>query len=670
MATTGVNHNSVIESALATLQPLKDLSRNWDVDIALEEYLHELGAGDLVGQVPADDNHSDGQTPNFARAALILQNSSSVYTRKVDYLHKLVYKALLEFCKNESSARESSRRKSADSDIEEFYEFDPHIEFLLLDDVVPEDLTNQKINLKSDEIDEYHPSCSTPNQSGMTSRNRTRLSLGGLSVTKLERSITGGFTSSAQQRALLGTINNGSLRLVGGRCDVGDNGVLLMPGSSMLTPVTGDMAMDDSQQPRRSLFREDSAGEASTAPPSNDFGSDSNDYDDHSNDGAGFEMNFGDDAAVDATEQYDVVGAAFQQQRKRVTFAEVPKNKKRMDPWALLDPHTSDGRKPKPLRKAKTIGLPTGLDRLPSECVTGARTRHVMQRPRLSQPDEDLTARCLATDTFRSFLRNQAEPPKIPISGLVFKEFTYIAKQKSKERAQERLIQRKKEAKEQNICIAQEEDVYDDDDDGGDFGGFDFGGGDHDDEDNDGDCNDGGNAGFASFEEAFQHSSQDDHHGTSNMGKTFEDLCRAHIQAFAKGAEEFAFNTHLSARVDKWQAKLVPILEEEERRSVFDIHAYSQRLIESAELRLQRERLKRKSDGSMQAVTTLVQFETVTEHCSQSDVCRMFLASLSLANSGNLSICEGSDSFCFDLVSNDLEHPMDCFTAPSLLEGQ
>jgi condensin-2 complex subunit H2 len=45
----------------------------------------------------------------------------------------------------------------------------------------------------------------------------------------------------------------------------------------------------------------------------------------------------------------------------------------------------------------------------------------------------------------------------------------------------------------------------------------------------------------------------------------FEDLCRAHIQAFAKRAEEFAFNTHLSARVHKWKAKLIPILELVER---------------------------------------------------------------------------------------------------------
>lgn len=69
----------------------------------------------------------------------------------------------------------------------------------------------------------------------------------------------------------------------------------------------------------------------------------------------------------------------------------------------------------------------------------------------------------------------------------------------------------------------------------------------------------------------------------SNFGKSFEELCRAHIQAFAKGAEEFAMNTQLSRRVSKWQAKLAPILEEEERRAEFDIHKYSERLIASAQ---------------------------------------------------------------------------------------
>lgn len=66
--------------------------------------------------------------------------------------------------------------------------------------------------------------------------------------------------------------------------------------------------------------------------------------------------------------------------------------------------------------------------------------------------------------------------------------------------------------------------------------------------------------------------------------------------SFAKGAEEFALSTKLTERVGKWQAKLTPILEEEERRSAFDIHQYSQQLLDSAQQGIQR--LKRKSDGS------------------------------------------------------------------------
>ena len=82
----------------------------------------------------------------------------------------------------------------------------------------------------------------------------------------------------------------------------------------------------------------------------------------------------------------------------------------------------------------------------------------------------------------------------------------------------------------------------------------------------------------------------------SNVGKTFEELCRAHIRAFAKGAEDFAFSTKLTERVSIWQAKLAPILEDEEQRAAFDIHRYSQELLETAKQGLQG--IKRKSDGS------------------------------------------------------------------------
>ena len=57
-------------------------------------------------------------------------------------------------------------------------------------------------------------------------------------------------------------------------------------------------------------------------------------------------------------------------------------------------------------------------------------------------------------------------------------------------------------------------------------------------------------------------------------------------------------NTQLTDRVAKWQAKLAPILEEEELRAEFDIHKYSTQVIEMAQKELQRE--KRKIDGSVQ----------------------------------------------------------------------
>lgn len=154
----------------------------------------------------------------------------------------------------------------------------------------------------------------------------------------------------------------------------------------------------------------------------------------------------------------------------------------------------------------------------------------------------------------------------------------------------------------------------------------------------------------------------------SNIGKTFEELCRAHIQAFAKGAEDFAINTNLTDRVARWQAKLAPILEEEERRAEFDIHKYSENLLESAKQGLQR--MKRKSDGSEHAATTTVDFASVAKNCTKSDVCRLFLASLTLANSGNINIKEGAPSYMFDLVSSNVERPMETYRAPSLAEHE
>ncbi|PSR85103.1 Condensin-2 complex subunit like [Actinidia chinensis var. chinensis] len=73
-----------------TVQPLRDLESNWAVDLAknLEGYLLKICSGEITG----DDNANF--SVNFSEAALLLQGSIQVYSRKVEYLYSLVLHAL------------------------------------------------------------------------------------------------------------------------------------------------------------------------------------------------------------------------------------------------------------------------------------------------------------------------------------------------------------------------------------------------------------------------------------------------------------------------------------------------------------------------------------------------------------------------------------------------
>ncbi|KTG47577.1 hypothetical protein cypCar_00019464 [Cyprinus carpio] len=71
------------------LQPLRDLTKNWDIDLAsqLGEYLEELDQMTI--------SFDGGKTMmNFAEAALLIQGSTCIYGRKVELLHTLVFQTL------------------------------------------------------------------------------------------------------------------------------------------------------------------------------------------------------------------------------------------------------------------------------------------------------------------------------------------------------------------------------------------------------------------------------------------------------------------------------------------------------------------------------------------------------------------------------------------------
>lgn len=410
---------------------------------------------------------------NFAEAALVLQNSSHVYSRKVEHLYNLVYQAL----EGMTSAGQNStnNRKGKSQDIDDFFDFDPHQEFLLLDDILPTDDTDdcRQINLNENHEENV-------NYSGMVSSID-------ISNTIVEHQV---------KAASMVT----SLRLADGNCEMGANGCLFLPGT------------------QEAASRMESTDTDPTAAHHNDYPMDDGfDDDDDDQDGAGFAL-----ADNDFRENYTGDNS---QERRNVSFAPdiIPRKN---DPWELLDPHKVDKKsKPKPLRIGKTIRLPEGIDSLPSDCVNGTSTQRVARvQPKPLPPQVPVIS--IASQTFQATLRKRRhespskddpipEAPTAPIQGLAFgNEFAYIAKANAKRKAAERREKRKLERKQPMSQEAYEE--YEDDDH--DDGGFPM----YDDDDNDVDESTG-NTGFVSLDQAYKGNSDlnDDNNGMCTQRESF-----------------------------------------------------------------------------------------------------------------------------------------------------
>ncbi|KAJ3705284.1 hypothetical protein LUZ61_008989 [Rhynchospora tenuis] len=117
-----------------TVQPGRDLQSNWEVDLAekLEQYLLKICSGEITSSEEDQVLHS----VNFAEAALLLQGSVQVYSRKVEYLYSLVLHAL-EFL---SQKRQQDQPEKGGPDQPDGKRPDPAAnqeeeEFLGLDDV-------------------------------------------------------------------------------------------------------------------------------------------------------------------------------------------------------------------------------------------------------------------------------------------------------------------------------------------------------------------------------------------------------------------------------------------------------------------------------------------------------------------------------------------------------
>ncbi|XP_054575658.1 condensin-2 complex subunit H2 isoform X3 [Eptesicus fuscus] len=112
------------------LQPIRDLTKNWEVDVAaqLGEYLEEL---DQIC-ISFDEGKT---TMNFVEAALLIQGSACVYSKKVEYLYSLVYQAL-DFISGKRRARQlAAQEDGASRDASSRASQRVEDEFLSLDDL-------------------------------------------------------------------------------------------------------------------------------------------------------------------------------------------------------------------------------------------------------------------------------------------------------------------------------------------------------------------------------------------------------------------------------------------------------------------------------------------------------------------------------------------------------
>lgn len=170
---------------------------------------------------------------------------------------------------------------------------------------------------------------------------------------------------------------------------------------------------------------------------------------------------------------------------------------------------------------------------------------------------------------------------------------------------------------------------------------------------------------------------------TNLDAETFEELCRAHLRAFARGAEKYAAETQLSRRVGDWQSRLSPILEEEEHRPEFDIHVYGSRIIQKVGEEIEQKKadnnsqLKLSTQGPS-SPTNVVDFCAVTKDSENYEVCRLFLSSLMLCNSGNVILSHEHDgatvaspeSLRIELLQGQVDRPMETYLAPSVAEQE
>ncbi|KAM6303012.1 condensin-2 complex subunit H2 isoform 2-T4 [Podargus strigoides] len=504
---------------LHLLKPIRDLTRNWEVDVAahLGEYLEELDQTYI--------SFDNGKTSmDFIEAALLIQGSACIYSRKVEHLYLLVYQTL-DFLSNKkrnkqpSSVRESSRVADANFGNEE--EEEEEEEFVSLDDI--RDSSKVSVDMKKDQ---------QPNAVNV-------IPLTPMSLVPPEEAEKKASPLFSRSRELLASRRDFRMNT----CTPHATGALLLELPSLLptglcqgSPDTAAAAAAGGLSSRGQCLN--TVGTPVQALSFSEEGG-----------AAELDSDGGDNALGALEEDAGMVLAAKDRMKsllpaKGYTPRKVARDPKTrfqelLDPWQSLDPFSDF--KDKTFRKGMPLLVPHGLD------VVG-----VKRKRKGSQQLQDFTS-WFSADYNTVPGRRGAKRERLPFADL-------------EELYQERVAaQRKLQRRRALPPLPHQEDLLEEER-GGDYPeGAD-------------DCEDHENILPEGLEELGDRAL--DSPNSHDPGLLwYEELVRRNVEQFIADSQKYVQETGLSERVSCWHERMGLLLQEQEDHAPFDIHAYEVKLV-------------------------------------------------------------------------------------------
>ncbi|CAK6982396.1 condensin-2 complex subunit H2 [Scomber scombrus] len=546
------------------LQPIRELTKNWEIDVAseLNDYLDELDDMTIT--------FDGGKTRlNFAEAALLIQGSTCIYSKKVELLHNLVFQTLEYINDRNKKRNKQAAAEGGDAD------------------------GAANSNYAADDDDEAG---FTPLDIDVSENSQKDDSTAPVSVVPLPpASLIPPDTREKQKLPLINVKGDVVCSLKDFRINLfiaGDRDMIFLTRGS-----TADrhLLIDEQQQQQRGLLFPDvssliggeAAGDAGDDAVENFLPLEDNDMDLDQNQDQNQEPE-------EHVERHQAPGEGRMiRERRQVEEKREEEAPPARNIWELHDPYTvltGD----KPLKSGKCYKVPDGLD------DGGKRKR----KPAGSLQD------------FRSWFRGTFDPPEHKLkNGPSFTDlnYVYLTNMKNKLKTRKRIYRRagvmvSDEELRRTFMQLEEPQQQPGEEPVDGFRHPELLAADDGNSDDEHEALDDFPAELARGPDFIS----PDVHGED---MSYEDLVKLRVEQLVVNSGGYTQETGLSRRVKDWEAKIRPELANQEERPVFDIHSYSDRIV-----------------SSLSDVGQRRSFASIVHGLDNYEACKYLLASLQLAN--------------------------------------